>query len=135
MRWCGWFLLILVAVGWAASEVELPEKPASSARELDCWRRTRDGWERVTWLRPQIPPRRPALHPSVVGLLELLLSVTALVAFPARLRPNLAREAGPRGDSEQAPVGTGPRMHQRRGPEDRSAPRIAARPPRLPARR
>lgn len=45
------------------------------------WRRTRDGWERPTWWRPAGPSRRPGLHPIVVGLLELLLALGALIGF------------------------------------------------------
>jgi hypothetical protein len=44
------------------------------------WRRTRDGWEPAGWLTPPVRAHKPALHPVVVGLLELLLAVTALVA-------------------------------------------------------
>lgn len=92
MRRIGWFLVLLVAIGWLACEIQLPgTSPAAGAR-LDSWRRTRDGWERATWLTSQITSRRPALHPGVVALLELLLSLTILVAFSGRS----AKSAGDR---------------------------------------
>jgi hypothetical protein len=50
------------------------------------WRRTADGWERVSdWERP--PPREPSLaavHPILVAALLLMLSLAALLAFPPR---------------------------------------------------
>ena len=84
MRLIGWLLAILVVICWLASEVSLPRRPAASGREPDCWRRTRDGWEEASWVTPEISVRRPALHPSVVGLLELFLSMSALIVLPGR---------------------------------------------------
>ena len=80
MRWIGWLLLLLVAVGWLAAEVPLSGTPPATGLQTD-WRRTRDGWQRMNWLSEEVPLRRPALHPGLVALFVLLLSVTALVAF------------------------------------------------------
>jgi len=49
---------------------------------LDSWRQTRQGWERrEDFLSPSFEYRRPTLHPAVVGSLEVLLSVTAMLAL------------------------------------------------------
>lgn len=85
MRRIGWFLVFLVGVGWLASQVRLTDPYAASGGEPHCWRRTRDGWEQATWLAPETATGDPALHPSVVGLLQLLLSVSALIVFPGRI--------------------------------------------------
>ncbi len=47
------------------------------------WVRTRDGWERgeYLWLRPGWLGS-PTLDPRLVGLLQLLVSLFALLAFP-----------------------------------------------------
>jgi len=82
MRWLVGFFLLLVAVGWLACEIRLPETTAATGASLDSWRRTRDGWEHASWLTAQTRSPAPALHPAVVGLLELFLSLAALVAFP-----------------------------------------------------
>ena len=84
MRWIGWLVVILLAAGWLASEIRLPGEPALLQGGSDCWRRTRYGWQQPSWSTPEAPVWRPALHPGVVGLLELFLSVSALVAFPTR---------------------------------------------------
>jgi len=94
MRWVAWFLLLLVAVGWLASELPVPETSAASRQEFDCWRRTRNGWERAGWLTDRMSVARPVLHPGVVALLELLLSMAALTAFPIRAERNAARNRG-----------------------------------------
>jgi len=91
VRWIGWCVVLLIIVGWLASELRFPETPTASAKLSeklpDCWRRTPDGWQRAEWLIPQIPVRRPALHPGVIGLMVLLVSILGLVAFPAETRP------------------------------------------------
>ena len=99
MRRFGGLLVLLAAVGWLATEVRPPETPTASDRPLDCWRRTPDGWQRATWLAPQTPIRRPALHPVVVGLLELLVCLAALVAFPTGAETGTAYDSGSHADS------------------------------------
>ncbi len=55
---------------------------ASEAARYDSWRQTSQGWQRCEdFLAPPIEYRRPSLHPAVVGSLEVLLSVTALLAL------------------------------------------------------
>ncbi|HUT90892.1 MAG TPA: hypothetical protein VMY37_15415 [Thermoguttaceae bacterium] len=107
MRRLGWLLVLLAAVGWLATEVRLPETPAAPDRPLDSWRRTPDGWQRATWLAPQTPIRRPALHPVVVGLLELLVCLAALVAFPTGAETGAAYHAGSHADSHAPPPAPG----------------------------
>lgn len=90
MRWLAGFLLLLAAIGWLACEIRLPAPTTATGASLDSWRLTRDGWEQASWLTPPTSRPAPSLHPAVVGLLELLLSLTALVAFPACLTPTKA---------------------------------------------
>lgn len=90
MRTAVWLATVLVVLGWILSEVPLArtslEEPASAA-----WRRTNDGWQRPSdWTTPP-EIRHPNLHPLVVGTLELLASLAALVAFPSGSH---ARRAG-----------------------------------------
>src|SRR5580704_14904131 len=60
---------------------------AWDAEPYDPWRQTSQGWQRCeNFLGPPIEYRRPALHPAVVGTLEVLLSVTALLALGERHR-------------------------------------------------
>jgi len=64
--------------------------------QLSTWRHTALGWERSEhWLvgSPQAP-RKPVdrgLHPVVVALLELLLSLAALLSLPPRRRRSPSR--------------------------------------------
>lgn len=115
MRRIGWFLVLLVAIGWLACEIRLPETPTASGARLDSWRRTRDGWEKATWLTSQIPSRRPALHPGVVGLLELLLSLTVLVAFSGHPSANAAGDRGSPGSRRKVPHHLGRRRQPAQG--------------------
>lgn len=84
MRWIACLILLIAAVFWLAAETP-PATELGTQANL-CWRRTQNGWEHATWLADSIPNRRPALHPAVVGTLELLLSTMALVAFADRPR-------------------------------------------------
>ena len=66
-------------LGWLAAA---GDHCASGGERLDSWRQTRQGWQRCEeFLAPPIEYRCPALHPAVVGSLEVLLSVTALLAL------------------------------------------------------
>ena len=80
MRLIGWLLVILMGLGWLASEVPLPGSRPDGQPQTG-WRRTCDGWERITWWTAQPETRRPVLHPTVVALLEMFLALAALVAF------------------------------------------------------
>jgi hypothetical protein len=54
------------------------------------WRRTTRGWEDSrTWVLASPPalPRATAIHPSVVGSLQLLISLAALVGFSVHSEP------------------------------------------------
>jgi hypothetical protein len=97
MRGAGWLVAALLAVGWIASQWPEPQ-PSQQPANLSTWRLTRDGWEQANWLADEIPVQRPPLHPGVVGLLQLLLTITGLMAFPA---PN-TRHADPRRDLPMA---------------------------------
>lgn len=80
MRVVGVILLILVAVGWLIVELPLAPSPDSLDSD-DGWRRTRHGWQRMDQWPSAYRSQRPLLHPMVVGLLECLLTLSALLAF------------------------------------------------------
>ncbi|MHC4398235.1 MAG: hypothetical protein ACYTG0_00990 [Planctomycetota bacterium] len=105
MRWIGWFFVIAIVVSGltataqssqplvtvdADTEFPMPvchgtsRQPDDESCRRDLWRRTRYGWQWARWLVEESPVRRPSLHPAVVGLLQLFLSVFALVAIPSR---------------------------------------------------
>ena len=54
---------------------------ASAVGSDTSWRRTRDGWERSSQWALRQKSRAPAVHPIVVGLLEILLACAALIGF------------------------------------------------------
>ena len=58
MRLIGWFLLLLVALIWLASELPA-DKPSSSGELAANWRRTTQGWEHWRCRRPIHPPPCP----------------------------------------------------------------------------
>lgn len=60
--------------------------PSESVIRLDPWRRTQHGWERNTAWKPAVSrdlPHVTRLHPAVVAVLVLMVSIGALIA-PAR---------------------------------------------------
>jgi len=79
MRRFRWLIFALFALPWLASEAAAPVMATEDIAAG--WRRTRDGWQRVETFCPPIPYRRPALHPVVVGALEILLTMTAMLAL------------------------------------------------------
>ena len=126
MRTIGCLLLALLTLGWLACQWPIGESDViSAAPELrlgyggqstaglaipadrlaievsTTWRRTTDGWEHPTWWLPKTEPPRPRLHPLVVGLLHLLVSLFALVAFS----PFPGGESGRGGVPEESPEG------------------------------
>ena len=105
MRRIGWLLLIVLAAGWLAGNLPLPRITAGAHRESDGWRRTRSGWEQRSWATPEAPIRRPALHPGVVGLLELFVSMAALIAFPPMRTASSRTEPKPAGHLARRPKG------------------------------
>ena len=77
----GWLLAILCAACWWASEVRLPgEVQNVPAQDESVWRRTVDGWEKANDWTFAIDNSPPALHPSVLGLLMVTLSLSAGIA-------------------------------------------------------
>jgi hypothetical protein len=84
---------------------------AGLAAPLDSWRQTRQGWQRCQdFLGPPIEYRCPALHPAVVGILEVLLSVTAMLALGRDRRQMTirARRASEAAQWSPSPSGRGP---------------------------
>ncbi len=81
MRLIVCLLLLLLGVGWLVSEIELAAAPAIDNSDTG-WRRTRDGWERQSSWAPEQPARKPALHPALIGTIQILFTVAALVALP-----------------------------------------------------
>jgi hypothetical protein len=65
----------------AAFDLPRRDAGASGVGAETVWRRTRDGWERPSrWALPR-KSSAPAVHPIVVGLLEMFLALAALLAF------------------------------------------------------
>ncbi len=109
MKWIVLGLLLLIVAGWAASTVSSPgPTPAEYCLTPWDWRRTRNGWQRAEWLMPPVAQRKPALHPSVVAMLELLLSIGALAAFPARGADRERSSQRSLYRQRQVPLGAGP---------------------------
>lgn len=85
MRGFRWLIIAVFLLPWLASETGgVPGTPGRAVGGEDMsgpWRRTREGWQRIELLRPAIPYRRPVLHPVIVGSLEALLTMTAMLAL------------------------------------------------------
>jgi hypothetical protein len=97
------FLLVWLAAGG--------DSCARDAERFDSWRQTRLGWQRCEeFLGPPIEYRRPALHPAVVGMLQILLSATAMLALGDSRRATAikARRASEAGLWSPSPSGRGP---------------------------
>ncbi len=78
MRLIGLLLLVLVGLCWLASEVSPQRTDAFESQ----WRRTVDGWElKSAWARAPSDARPATVHPAVIGTLQILLAVGALLAF------------------------------------------------------
>lgn len=118
MRSAGWLVALLLALAWWASEVPV-RAPLPRHVPDTTWRRTKEGWEHARWLNAEIPPHWPPLHPGIVGALELLLGITALVAFPAN-RAAPARKGTPRGTIEGGEYSDPPQARPGRGPRHAS---------------
>lgn len=90
-------VLLLLTLCWFACEIEGPASLASKSvvsQEVveedvdatDTWRRTKDGWEQNTSWTVEPPLKLPfrgvtAIHPATVAMLQLLVSLAALIAF------------------------------------------------------
>jgi hypothetical protein len=82
----GLFLLTCIAAA-PSPTMAGPERP-------DTWRQTRQGWQHSEdFLSPPIEYRRAALHPTVVGLLEVLLTVSATLTLSNDRRASRSRAA------------------------------------------
>ena len=74
-----WPIVAVFVLSWLANATPAP---AVATEDVSGgWRRTREGWQRVELVCPAIQYSRPALHPGVVGLLEVLLTMTAMLAL------------------------------------------------------
>ncbi len=84
MRRFRWLIIAVLVLPWLANVAAAPGSVGRAVASEDAsggWRRTRDGWQRIELFRPAIPYRRPALHPAVIGSLEILLTMTAMLAL------------------------------------------------------
>jgi hypothetical protein len=73
----GWILAVLCALCWIASDINLPGEPqAAPAQNESIWRRTADGWENVNDWTFAIEKSPPVLHPGVMALLMVILSLS-----------------------------------------------------------
>ena len=97
VRWIISITATLLALGLFAIYVASPPEPQLNRLPADRWVRTQDGWEQPRWWKPLQPEYPATLHPLVVALLELLLSVIALLAFPVPAATEKRRTTGPRG--------------------------------------
>ncbi len=89
MRTFRWLILAVLLLLWLVAEAT---SPANAIEDMSGkWRRTGDGWQRVEFFRPPVQYRRPALHPAVVGSLEALLAMTAMLALS---KPDHSRTVG-----------------------------------------
>ena len=77
-------LLVLIAMGWTTGSISASRLARADGLTPWDWRRTCQGWQQAEWLMPPAAQRRPPLHPAVVAMLELLLSIGGLAAFPVR---------------------------------------------------
>ncbi len=79
MRRFRWLVIAVLVLPWIAGEATAP---AVAVEDMSrSWRRTNEGWQRTELFRPPVQYRRPALHPVVVGSLEALLTMTAMLAL------------------------------------------------------
>jgi hypothetical protein len=92
------FIIGLFMLTWltsTAARTSPTELAAGGSMGLDAWRQTRQGWQRCdVFLTPPIEYRRPALHPLVVGSLQILLTVTAMLIFSVQQRGVVETQRG-----------------------------------------
>jgi hypothetical protein len=83
-RWLFTFALLLMA-GSAAATVDLPASSHHQSQHAQAgWRRTTRGWEHsAAWTAPT-PSAISRLSPVVVGTLQVLISVGAIVAVDGK---------------------------------------------------
>jgi hypothetical protein len=90
MRLIGWLLLFLVGLIWLASQLPSDTSPAPGELAAN-WRRTAQGWERLALPGPA-STAAPTFHPVIVGALEILLVLGAMLAFSSA--PKQSRRPG-----------------------------------------
>ena len=87
-------LAILLLTGWVLSDIEITtaEGNVTGQSHSSQWRRTAHGWDQVeNW--KSISPPSVDLHPGIVGLFILLISVFSLIGFETpSLKSPLAHE-------------------------------------------
>ena len=82
MRWMGWLALLLVVTAWVLGELPCAE-PVAPGDGSPRWSHSQGGQETPS-RRSFHTIRQPALHPTVVAALELLVSAMGLTAFSTR---------------------------------------------------
>jgi len=82
-------LAVLLFTGWTLSEVKVPSDGTVASGDVAVdqasvspWRHTADGWEKISDWEPITTPS-VSLHPVVVGLFLLFISIFALIGFEA----------------------------------------------------
>lgn len=81
MRRTGWLLVFVVGLLWLVEELPPSLDSAQPGCDTD-WRRTSDGWERLDPIAsPADTSCSPALHPVLLAVAQVLLSLFALVAW------------------------------------------------------
>jgi hypothetical protein len=81
--------LILLSAGYMAFIWETPQQiayrdPPGIALAKERWVHTRTGWEKPSsWIAPP-PAYEPPIHPLALAGLQMMISLGALIAFPAK---------------------------------------------------
>jgi len=101
LRRIGWLLVFVVGLLWLVEELPPSLDSAQPGGDAN-WRRTRDGWERLDPIAPPAAtPSSPTLHPVLLAVAQVLLSLFALVAWGRAAsqedHPRHARNSGPPG--------------------------------------
>ena len=83
-------VLALLTAVWIGSVAELPSTLQTSdpRTQLDDWRRTTRGWERISsWKhKPQVRPPAWNVHPGLVAGFVVLVSYGSLLALPSNVK-------------------------------------------------
>ncbi len=86
MRVALFILIVLVSLGSGlASWPDSSMRHTGSGHKVS-WVRTSEGWQRATWLSSNAA-YAPPLHPLTLAFFVGLVSLTALLSFPAVGRP------------------------------------------------
>lgn len=97
LRKAAWIMMALMAAAWWACEIDVEQSAPEAAFQKVDWRRTAGGWQKIEdWTPPQ-PAFRPALHPAIVGVAQIIFTLTLLVAFqgPVSAVQEINRDARP----------------------------------------